>query len=56
MRNIKAQIIITNKELEGVPCSASASGSLASMTNFKYCSIPSFFICEGYVEIPNNKP
>ncbi|HRP38746.1 MAG TPA: hypothetical protein PLM55_03595, partial [Chitinophagales bacterium] len=44
-----AQIIVANKDLEGIPCIAYGGGSVDSMDTSSYCSISSFYLCEGYV-------
>ncbi|MCO5281026.1 MAG: T9SS type A sorting domain-containing protein [Chitinophagales bacterium] len=48
-----AQIIISNAELEGVPCGASGGGSVDSMLTSSYCPISGFYLCEGYVGLYN---
>jgi len=49
--NVKAQIIVPNKDLEGMPCCQHGGGTMDSMETVSYCAIPYFSLCEGYVGV-----
>lgn len=49
-----AQIIVTNKEMEGTKCIAFVGGSIDTFVYLNTCSLSGFFLCDSFVSVIDN--